>query len=87
MHTVAVADPTEIADRAMALAGSFLQGATQQIVAMADGDMNALYEAAQIVRNRAMGPTTEHSAEHLAFSLITAAHSQLRMTENPHDRR
>ncbi len=69
----------------MELAASFLDEATQQIVAMADGDFNALYEAAQIVRNRAMGPASQHSAEHLAFSLITAAHAELRTDETTQD--
>ena len=73
-----MAAPDQIADRAMALASSSLDGATKEIVAMAGGDLNALYEAAQIVRNRATGAASEHSAEHLAFSLITAAHTALR---------
>ena len=69
----------------MALASSFLDGATEQIVAMAGGDLNALYEAAQIVRNRATGAASEHSGEHLAFSLITAAHNALRTNDTATD--
>ena len=62
----------------MTLASSFLADATKEIVAMSDGDLNALFEAAQDVKDRATGPASEHSAEHLAFSLITAAHADLR---------
>lgn len=54
---------------------------------MAGGDLNALFEAAQIVRNRASGPASEHSGEHLAFSLITAAHTQLRTNGTTNDPR
>ncbi len=80
-----MAAPDQIADRAMALAASFLVGATKDIVAMAGGDLNARYEASQIVRNRATGAASEHSAEHLAFSLITAAHSALRTNNTATD--
>lgn len=48
---------------------------------MADGDPQALYDASQIVRSNAVGPATEHSGEHLAFSLITAAHRALMTDE------
>lgn len=70
--------PVEIADRAMTLASSFLAEATKEIIAMSEGDMSVLYEAAQDVKSRATGPASEHSAEHLAFSLLTAAHAELR---------
>ena len=71
---------TEIADRAMALAEEFLRTSRDEIVAMAAADGSHLYDASQIVRQRAeSGSPTVHSAEHLAFSLITAAHEHLRM--------
>jgi hypothetical protein len=70
---------SKIADRALELAGEFLEGSRGEIAALAAGDTNLLYEAAQLVRGRAAaGPHTVNSPEHLAFSLITAAHELLR---------
>jgi hypothetical protein len=72
--------PEEIADRALALAEEFLEKSRKEIVALAASDSGALYEASQIVRERAAGvPPSARSAEHLAFSLITAAHEHLRV--------
>lgn len=66
----------EIADRSMELAGEFLDQTRDEVLAMADGNVEVLREAAEIVRARATGgPALSHSAEHLAFSLITAAHT------------
>lgn len=76
-----MAEPPEIADRALELATSLFGGATKELVAMANGDLNLLYEASQIVRSRATGSATDHSIEHLAFSLISTAHSELRASK------
>ncbi|HVH64393.1 MAG TPA: hypothetical protein VM674_00025 [Candidatus Acidoferrum sp.] len=66
----------EIADWSMELAGKFLEQTKDEVLAMADGNAEVLREAAEIVRARATGgPALSHSAEHLAFSLITAAHN------------
>ena len=66
----------EIADRSMELANTFLDQTRDEVLAMADGNVHVLREAAEIVRARATGgPALAHSAEHLAFSLITAAHN------------
>lgn len=62
----------------MELAGQFLDQSRGEVLAMADGSPEILMEAAEIVRGNAKsGPALSHSAEHLAFSLITAAHSML----------
>lgn len=74
-----MASASEIADRALELAAAFLDGSREEIAALAGEDTDVLYEAAQLVRTRAtVGPHTAHSPEHLAFSLITAAHELLR---------
>lgn len=68
----------EIADRSMELAAEFLDRTRDDVLAMAGGKAERLREAAEIVRSRATGgPALSHSAEHLAFSLITAAHNVL----------
>lgn len=68
----------EIADQSMDLATEFMHSTRDRVLAMADGNMDLLREAADIVRGRATrGPALSHSAEHLAFSLITAAHRVL----------
>lgn len=75
-----MASASEIADRALMLAERFLEESRDELSGMASGDHNVLYEAAQIVRGRAdHGRYAAHSAEHLAFSLITAAHDRLRL--------
>jgi hypothetical protein len=76
-----MAEPSDIARRALTLANSFLEDATKEIVNISDGDLNALFEASQILRQQSVGQISAHSAEHLAFSLITAAHSELRTAE------
>jgi hypothetical protein len=74
-----MASATEIADRAMALAEAFLAGSRDEIARMAaGGDGSLLYDASQLVRKRAAGADAVPGAEHLAFSLITAAHETLR---------
>ncbi len=68
----------EIADKSMELATEFMDSTRDRMLEMAEGDTNLLREAADIVRGRATeGPALSHSAEHLAFSLITAAHKVL----------
>ncbi len=74
-----MASASEIADRAMALAEGFLSGSRDELAGMASDDGSVLYDASQLVRGRAnSGAPTAHSAEHLAFSLITAAHELIR---------
>ena len=70
--------PQEIADRSLQLAGNFLDTARKEIEEMSGGDVQMLKEAADLVRaNAAEGPALSHSAEHLAFSVITAANRSL----------
>jgi hypothetical protein len=70
--------PQEIADRSMQLAGNFLDSARKEIEEMAGGDFQMLREAADLVRaNATKGAAISHSAEHLAFSVITAANRSL----------
>ena len=70
--------PQEIADRSLQLANRFLDSARKEIEDMAAGDVQMLKEAADLVRTQAAeGPALSHSAEHLAFSLITAANRSL----------
>lgn len=70
-----MADAKAIADEAMRLARQFLDDARSRIVELSEGDLNALYDASQIVRTEAVTPAgSPHAIEHLAFSLITAAH-------------
>jgi hypothetical protein len=85
-----VSTANEIADLSLKLANEFLDGARNQVRDMADGDTDRLREAAELVRDQAgQGPALSHSAEHLAFSLITAAHSAMldeyRAAEKPPD--
>jgi hypothetical protein len=75
---MAMSSAAEIADRAMALAEGFLAGSRDEIVRMAAGERNVLYEASQLVRKRAAGEPSVPGVEHLAFSLITAAHEIVR---------
>ncbi|HYY45895.1 MAG TPA: hypothetical protein VE951_02445 [Candidatus Angelobacter sp.] len=68
----------EIADQSMRLAADFTNSARDRLLEMADRDTDLLREAADVVRRSATeGPSLSHSAEHLAFSLITAAHNVL----------
>jgi hypothetical protein len=68
----------EIADNSMELASEFMDSTRNRVLEMANRNMDLLREAADIVRSRAThGPALSHSAEHLAFSLITAAHKVL----------
>lgn len=74
----------QIAERALALADRFLVEGRDEIAGMATEDGRVLYDAAQIVRTQADGGAHgAHSAEHLAFSLIAAAHELLRTTAKP----
>jgi hypothetical protein len=77
-----MADAAKIAERALNVAAAFLKDARREIVDLADGDLEALFQASQIVRDTASGGrASEHSGEHLAFSLITAAYQELRPDE------
>jgi len=74
-----MATDTEIAELAVTLAEDFLRNSRLQIAALADGDSAALTSAAEKVRlqETPVRPSS-HSVEHLAFSLITAAHEEVR---------
>lgn len=73
-----------MADRALELAAGFLEGSRAEIEQMIDSDGKVLFEAAQLVREEAeTGPHAVHSVEHLAFSLIAAAHEHLREQAAP----
>ena len=79
-----MASASDIADRALELAARFLEESRDDLAGMSGGDHDVLFRAAQLVRERAdKGRHVVHSAEHLAFSLITAAHEQLRHAANP----
>lgn len=78
-HTEPVNPASQIAHRALELAHGFLTQSEAELLDMAEGDPNALFDASQMVRKQASaGKASEHSAEHLAFSLITSAHEALR---------
>lgn len=69
----------DIADRALEMADRFIEESRSELVGMAGGDYNVLFQASQLVRERSAGGSAlEHSAEHLAFSLIASAHEELR---------
>jgi hypothetical protein len=70
----------DIADRALQLAESFMDRSRSEIAALAEGDMGALFEASQIIRTENSGP---HSAEHLAFRVLTGTHEKLRAEAAP----
>ena len=75
-----MATAEELAERALQLAERFLSGSVDEIEALAGTDPQVLYDASQVVRSRAEGgPHAAHSAEHLAFSLLTAAHERIRL--------
>ena len=72
----------EIADQSMKLANEFTDSTRDRLLEMADGNMELLREAADMVRESSGGGSAlGHSTEHLAFSLITAAYKVL-MDEN-----
>lgn len=63
----------------MELAAGFIEQSKSELLEMAGGNHEVLFQASQMVRERsAGGPALEHSAEHLAFSLIASAHEDLR---------
>jgi hypothetical protein len=79
-----MSDPSKIAQEAMRLATSFLDEATSAVLDQAEGDLQALFDASQIVKDHAKGPASSHSAEHLAFSLITAAYVTAKESPDSH---
>jgi len=69
----------QIANRAMELASGLIEQSKGELLEMAGGDHDLLFRASQLVRERSgSGPASEHSIEHLAFSLIASAHEDLR---------
>ena len=64
----------ELADTAMELAREFLEHTHEPLLEMAQGDVSALHEAAQLVRTtRPNSPELTRSVEHMAFALLTQA--------------
>lgn len=69
-----MASAQELAADALAVANEFLAEQQDRLLGRTDGNLDLLVEAARILRAEAAGGSTlEHSAEHLAFSLLTAA--------------
>jgi acetylornithine/succinyldiaminopimelate/putrescine aminotransferase len=74
-----MASDTEIAELAIKLAEDFLRESRDRIVDVAEGDTSVLTAAAEMVRLQSTDvKPSSHSVEHLAFSLITAAHEEIR---------
>ena len=68
----------EIADQSMELSGKFMDSSRDRLLEMSGRDIDLLREAADLVREYATrGPARGLSTEHLAFTLITAAHRVL----------
>jgi hypothetical protein len=67
----------ELADAALVAARQFLADQREQITARAGGDLDALIQAAQLVRGaQAQQPARGRSAEHIAFTLLPAAFAE-----------
>ncbi len=67
----------ELADLALELAQECLRTNRDKIARLAAGDREALLRASDIVRGaRSAHPEIERSAEHIAFSLLTAAFAE-----------
>jgi hypothetical protein len=82
-----VSSADEVAERALHLADQFIDASARDLLEMAGGDAEVLFRASQIVRRHSTGgPALQHSAEHLAFSLLAAAHEVVRQEaeEKPH---
>lgn len=64
----------ELAADALEVANTFLAEQQDRLLARTEGNLDLLVEAARILRDGAAGGSSlEHSGEHLAFSLLTAA--------------
>ncbi len=69
-----VASAQELAADALAVANAFLEEQRDRLLERTEGDIHLLVEAARILRDEAGGGSSlEHSSEHLAFALLTAA--------------
>ncbi|HET7339573.1 MAG TPA: hypothetical protein VFK22_08495 [Candidatus Dormibacteraeota bacterium] len=78
-------DVENIADRAMELASAFLDANSKELARLSGGSMDVLRDAARVVQDRQAHTerSAAMSAEHLAFTLITAAYDSLRRERNP----
>ena len=66
----------QLADTALALARRYLAESVGELTQLAAGDTEALLAAARIVRaTNTAGPEAARTAEHIAFSLLTAAYT------------
>lgn len=83
------ADVKKVADRAMQLANAYLDANSKELARLSGGSMDVLRDAARLVQGQQShterGPAS--SAEHLAFTLITAAYDSLRRERNPEGNR
>ncbi len=69
-----MASAQELAADALAVANAFLAEQRDRLLERTEGNLDLLVEAARILRDEAgSGSSLEHSGEHLAFSLLTAA--------------
>lgn len=69
-----MASAHELAADALAVANAFLAEQRDRLLERTEGDLDLLVEAARILREEAAGGSSlQHSGEHLAFALLTAA--------------
>jgi Flp pilus assembly protein TadB len=82
-------DVQKVADRAMQLANAYLDANSKELARLSGGSMEVLRDAARLVQDRQSHTErgSAMSAEHLAFTLITAAYDSLRRERNPEGNR
>ena len=73
-------DAKKVADRAIELAKAYLDTNSKELARLSTGSMDVLREAARLVHDRQSHTerSAALSAEHLAFTAITAAYDSLR---------
>ena len=78
-------DAEKVADRAIELAKAFLDTNSKELAQLSGGSMDVLRDAARTVHDRQshVQHSAALSAEHLAFTAITAAYESLRQQHNP----
>ena len=70
----------ELATDVLEVANAFLAEQQDRLLERIEGNLNLLVEAARILRDEAAGGSSlQHSGEHLAFALLTAAFDAGRM--------
>lgn len=80
-----MANAQELAADALAVARAFLEEQQDRLLERTEGNLDLLVEAARIVRDDAGGGSSlEHSGEHLAFALLTAAFDAGRKKHSGH---